>query len=702
MKKLHKSILAKVIIIGLIMYLIFEMILFSLTSFNRQSSINVLYQKSYTVQTQIENIFQSTITISDGYLSYMTSNLDASKEDSETFLDHILSYDDHYVKNIAMIEGTTIIYNYPHEENQSTIGIDLSTIEGQREDILFVKNNLEPLFVGPVDLVQGGKAFILRIPILDGDQYWGQLATVIDADLFIQTIENEVDINNVNMRIFYDDSDTDILLTGDIIEDNSVSTIYSNKYITWNLEVSADSAPSNITTDWIARIASIFVIIIISYFYYRSLLLNKKILHNAKHDSLTGDYNRAKFISDYNDNLFKGMLIAFTDVNKFKILNDTLGHSFGDWCLIQLSGKFNALENVRPYRISGDEFILVSTKPMSLNEFKKLMPSTVFSFYNEELKQEVDIEISLGVLETLIDTINLESILMYLDYAMYDAKKENKGLTIVNKELMDTYDETKIIEQQLIEDVRKNKLIPYYQPIINLETGKLDGFEVLSRWLYNDEIRSAAMFISVIKKVKYVDLLDRNLFDKLQDEYSELILECEQIKDMTFAINLSAETLMIFEKSNKRFDDFVKNRVIPIEKSIFEISEDINLGVISIETLRYIQSKGFAISVDDFGAGVSKLSDVLSGELKTIKTDKSLLPSKKANDKKIAGFYTIIKAIRASGSTICVEGVETVSQLEMSADAGCRLAQGYLFSKPIPKDQVVEYIKNFDYSKYQK
>ncbi|MBC8556062.1 MAG: GGDEF and EAL domain-containing protein [Candidatus Brocadiales bacterium] len=395
------------------------------------------------------------------------------------------------------------------------------------------------------------------------------------------------------------------------------------------------------------------------------------------------------------------MLIAFTDVNKFKILNDTLGHLFGDWCLKQLSNKFNELGVFRTYRISGDEFILVSTVPMKIDEFREKINSNEFLFYNEELKQDVDLSISIGVLERLDKSITLESMLMYLDYAMYDSKKENKKLTVVDNELMKFYDEIKIIEQQLIEDVKKKKLIPYYQPIINLETKKIDGFEVLSRWLYKGEIRSASMFIGVVKKVKYVDLVDQNLYNKLQEEYAEMIELCPQIKDLTFAVNLSAESLMIFEKNNKRFDHFVKNRVIPIDKSIFEISEDMNLGVISIETLRYIQSGGYAISVDDFGAGVSKLSDVLSGELRAIKADKSLLPSRKANDKKIAGFYTIIKAIKASGSSICVEGVETVDQLDMAIDAGCRLAQGYLFSKPIPKEEVIDFINNFDYSKYK-
>lgn len=702
MNTLYRNILIKVIMIGIVIYIFFEIILFSLTVYNEQSEVNVLYRKSYAVQTQIENVFQSTITISEGYLSYMTSNLDASKEDTETFLEHLLSYDENYVKNIAIIEDTTIKYNFPYEENKSSIGIDLSLIEGQRDDILFVKNNLDPMFVGPVDLVQGGKAFIIRIPIMDGDEYWGQIAIVLDADQFIQTIESEADINNINVRIFYEGSNVNIILIGEEVEGTLASSVYSNKYITWNIEVSDSSIKSSLLEDVITRIIGILIIATICYFLFRSRVLNKKIMEDAVHDYLTGDYNRYKFISDYEENRFNGMLIAFTDVDKFKILNDTLGHLFGDWCLKQLSMKFNSLENFRTYRISGDEFILVSTIPMKVEDFKEKISSPTFVFYNEELKQDVELTISIGILETLVDTIDLESILMYLDYAMYDAKKENKGFTVVSKELMTTYDETKIIEQQLIDDVKKNKLIPYYQAIINLDTGKIDGFEVLSRWLYQGEIRSAAMFISVVKKIKYVELVDRNLFNKLQEEYTELLEKCDQIKDLTFSVNLSAESLMIFEKNNKRFDSFVKNRVIPIDKTVFEISEDMNLGVISIETLRYIQNRGYAVTVDDFGAGVSKLSDVLSGELRVIKIDKSLLPSKIANDKKIDGFYTIIKAIRASGSTICVEGVETIDQLEMSIDAGCKLAQGFLFSKPIPKDEVIDFINNFNYSRYKK
>lgn len=701
MQTFSKKILFKVIFAGILMFLLFQLIFLGYKAYNTQSDMNVLYQKADAVEAQIEQIFQSTITISDGYFSYMTSNLDASQEDTQEFLKYLLSYEGSYVMSIATIQDTSIKYNYPYEENQVSIGVDLSTIESQKDDVLLVKNTLEPYFIGPVELVQGGQGFIVRIPILDGEEYWGQIAIVINADLFIQTISDEADSNQVSVKISYADSLESLLLFGEESQGNSVSSTYENKYTSWVITVTDTAKEAIPFINYAFYLAAIMTIMTICYFLYRSLQLNRKILFNAKHDYLTGDYNRSKFISDYKDDRFKGMLIAFTDINKFKIINDTLGHLFGDWCLVQLSNQFRKLEQIRTYRMSGDEFILVSTVPMSIEDFKNQIDSNKFVFYNQELKQNVDLEISIGVLEGLDDKISLEKILMYLDYAMYDAKKENKGFTLVNKELMNQYDKIKLIEQQLIDDVKNQKLIPYYQAIINLETGKIAGFEVLSRWLYNGEIRSAAMFIDVVKKVRYVDLVDQNLFDKLQEEYKELVEECDKLKDMTFSVNLSAESLMIFEKNNSKFDDFVKNRIIPIEKSTFEVSEDMNLGVISIDTLRYIQEDGYSISVDDFGSGISKLSDVLSGELGVIKTDKSLLPSKRSNDKKATAFTTIIKAIRISGSSICAEGVETVEQMEIATEAGCKLAQGYLFSKAIPKEEVIDFVRQFDFSKYQ-
>ncbi len=702
MKTFDKVILLKTIILGVLFLGISELVLFGISSFEKETTINSLYPKSAAIDSHIDSVFQSSITISDSYQSFLISDFSVSKENTEVFLDYLFTYDETYIKNIAVLEDTTIKFNYPFEGNESSIGIDLALIDGQKQDVLYVKEQLKPVFVGPVDLVQGGSAFILRIPVLDDNDYWGQISVVIDADMFMTLLLDEVDKNEINIIIVDNTTNSNIFKSGEIHEDESVSFTYKNKYINWNIVISQQEKSVSYLNGVTRRIISFLLITLICTLIYKGYVLNKEIRYNAQHDSLSGNYNRSMFISDYNSGMFNGMLIAFADVNKFKLINDTLGHSFGDWCLIQLSEQFESFGLFRTYRISGDEFILVSKSPMKIKRLKETLSSNGFSFYNEELKQHIDIDLSIGILEKLTPKITLESILMYLDYAMYDAKKEGKIFTIVDQDLMRLYDETKIIEQRLIDDIKNNRLIPYYHPIINLRTKRIEGFEVLSRWVYNGKLQPAAVFINVVKKIKYVDLVDINLFNKLQTEYIEMKEQLDEIKDLSFSVNLSAESLMIFERNNKKFDQFIKDRVIDNSKIVFEISEDMNLGLISMETLRYIQSKGFSISVDDFGAGVSKLSDVLSGELGTIKTDKSLLPSLKSDGYKIKGFNTIIKAIKSSGNSICVEGVETSEQLALSKEVGCNLAQGYLFSKPIPKEEVIDFVKNFNYSNYIK
>ncbi len=703
MKIDNRNAIRRALIIGIFFVVTFEALLFGFSSFYKQSRINNLYPKYEAINAQVENVFQSTLTISDGYLSFITSNLDSTREDTETFLGYLLSYDDNYIKNIATIEDTTIKYNYPYEENKSSIGVDLATVATQRDDILRVKNNLESLFIGPVDLVQGGSAFILRIPVVDNGNYWGQIAVVINIDMFEQSLISEADKNNVAFKIYDKESQIFVLQYGDNSpRRESITSTYTNQYFSWDITVTDTYSPFILLLNIFGRLIGYGLIILVCFFIYKDKKLDNQIRFYATHDSLTGDYNRAKFINDYNAGIFNGMLIAFTDVNKFKLLNDTLGHSFGDWCLIQISNKFKNLKNFRTYRISGDEFILTSTVPMTISQFQKEIPTSQFTFYSEEFKQNIDIDLSIGILDKLVESINLESMLTYLDYAMYDAKRENKGLTVVNEDLMKSYDNTKIIEQQLIEDIKKNNLIPYYQPIIDLEAKKIAGLEVLSRWYYQGEIHTAASFIDIVKKIKYVDLVDINLFSKLQTDYQELANEYADIKELYFSLNLSAESLMNFERNNNNFDAYVKELVIPENKIIFEISEDMNLGLISIETLRYIQNKGFSISIDDLGAGVSRLSDVLSGELSMIKTDKSILPTNIKKDKKAEAFYTIIKAIKSTKTTICVEGVETLTQLNIAVDAGCKLAQGYFFCKPMPKEKVIDFIKNFNYDTYIK
>jgi len=405
-------ILIKIIVGSVFIFALFEVFFFGYAEFLKEAENTELYQKSNAIQSKIETIFQSSITISDGYLSYVSSNVDLTKDESEEFLSHLLFYEDNFVRNIALLEDTIIKYNFPYEENESSIGIDLSTVIGQQEYVLYVKNNQTSVFIGPVDLVQGGKAFVFRIPILVDEEYWGQVSFVIDADLFIQVIEEEANINGLNVSIVDATTEQDVISIREVHPNRSISTTYTNKYFSWDIIVSNQSYESTLAQSIFIRVSFFIVVFILAFYSYKSKVLDWDLKYYADHDFLTNDLNRSKFYSDYNNYLFDNMLIAFTDINKFKLINDTLGHLFGDWCLSQVSKRFNKSEKFRVYRISGDEFVLVSRETMSASDFKEIIQSSELRFYNQTIKQNVEINLSIGVLEKLPRSIDLETILM--------------------------------------------------------------------------------------------------------------------------------------------------------------------------------------------------------------------------------------------------------------------------------------------------
>lgn len=691
----------KTIIVSFFLIIIFELIVVVSNAFVLQSKEAELYKKSYAIQAEIEKVFLYVFTVSDAYASYVTSNPNVTKEETEVFLSYLFSHDESYLNNIALIEDTTIKYNYPTEENSSTIGVDLTDIPAQRESAIYVEKTRKSIFYGPVELVQGGTAFILLTPIIIDDSYYGHISSVMDSEDFYSLLEEQANKYNIELKIGYQ-GEKSFINVGTNFNDLSVKNLILNNHITLELHVyELTSSQSMTQLNFTIRIVCLFVIMVVGYYVYKNSKLIKEVTYKATHDSLTNIYNRTKFTEDFSEGKFTGKLIAYLDINKFKALNDTHGHHFGDWGLIQIAKEFNSIGKFETYRNSGDEFFLVSKEPMSEEEFLNNTSNFHSSFYNDELKQDIEILLAVGVIETVTETLEFEKMLMYLDYAMYDAKKLKLTHRIVDKNLMDKYNYQKQIEQLLIKDIENNKFLIYYQPIIDIKNQRIDSLEVLSRWKYDNEVLSAIKFIDVVKKIKYIEKVDQNLFNNLQQQYDIIAKTCKNIKKISFAVNLSAEILKEFEEDFSRFDKYIERIKVPISQLVFEISEDINLGVISEETLEYIQSKGFSIVIDDFGSGVSKLSDVLSGKLHAVKMDKSMLPEDELEVNRIKGFKTIIKAINSTGSLVCVEGVETKEQLLLTKNAGCTYIQGYLFAQPMPLEDIIEYINNFDYSKYE-
>jgi len=691
----------KIFLICVLIFILFESIVLAANAFWMQSKEKELYRKSYAIQSEVEKVFLNVYTISEAYVSYIEESPEVSRLEVEGFLSHLLSHEENYIRNIAYVEGTVIKFNFPYEENKGSVGIDLGEIPGQMDDVAKVEELREPLFKGPLELVQGGRAFILRIPVIVGDDYFGHVSTVIDADIFEGLIEKEAELYNVELTLGYLGEENFITI-GDDFDDLGVETYIVNKYTDWEMNV-YDLSVSNleVVINYGIRLMGLSVILIVVYYVLKNEKLIREVKYKASHDSLTENYNRLKFTDDFEKGAFVGKLVAFMDINKFKILNDTLGHRYGDWVLGILSEEFKSTGKFHVYRNSGDEFFLVSKEPMTIKDMLIYTKNFEYLFFHDELKHEVDITLSVGVIEKVTSHLDYENMLMYLDYAMYDAKNNRRILTIVDKVLMGKYNAQTKIEQFLIDDIQNDRFLLYYQPIIDMVNKRIESIEVLSRWEHNGEIIAASMFIDIVKRIRYIERVDQNLIKNLQRDYSIFTENCKEVLDINFSINLSADILKDFERNNSKFDSYTENLQIPHNRVIFEISEDTNLGLISEDTINYIQSKGFNVVIDDFGSGVSKLSDVLSGKLLAIKTDKSMLPSDLSDSHRLKGFNTIVKAISATESKVCVEGVENIDQLRISHNAGCDLVQGFYFARPMPLEDIIEYVQNFDYSKFE-
>ncbi len=691
----------KIFLTCVLIFMLFESIVFAANAFWMQSKEKELYRKSYAIQSEVEKVFLNVYTISEAYVSYIEESPDVSRLEVEGFLSHLLSHEENYIRNIAYIEGTIIKFNYPYEANKGSIGIDLGEVPGQMDDIARVEESREPLFKGPLELVQGGRAFILRIPIIVGNDYYGHTSTVIDADIFEGLIASEAELYNVELTMG-NRGEENFIIIGEEFDNFGVETYIVNEYANWQMNV-YDLSVSNleVVINYGIRLMGLSVILIVVYYVLKNEKLIREVKYKASHDSLTENYNRLKFTDDFEKGAFVDKLVAFMDINKFKILNDTLGHRYGDWVLGILSEEFKSTGKFHVYRNSGDEFFLVSKDPMTVKEMLIYTKNFEYLFFHDELKHEVDITLSVGVIEKVTSHLDYENMLMYLDYAMYDAKNNRRILTIVDKVLMGKYNAQTKIEQFLIDDIQNDRFLLYYQPIIDMVNKRIDSIEVLSRWEHNGEIIAASMFIDIVKRIRYIERVDQNLIKNLQRDYSIFLENCEEVLDINFSINLSADILKDFERNNSKFDSYTENLQIPHNRVVFEISEDTNLGLISEDTINYIQSKGFNIVIDDFGSGVSKLSDVLSGKLLAIKTDKSMLPSDLSDGHRLKGFNTIVKAISATESKVCVEGVENIDQLRISHNAGCDLVQGFYFARPMPLEDIIEYVQSFDYSKYE-
>jgi diguanylate cyclase (GGDEF)-like protein len=440
----------------------------------------------------------------------------------------------------------------------------------------------------------------------------------------------------------------------------------------------------------------------------------------ATHDSLTGLPNRTLFLDCMEEALARHRIdarqdfsVLFIDLDRFKIVNDSLGHLAGNALLKEVARRVEALIDLRAQartapetvshhdmvaRLSGDEFAVllarITTEEDASNFAERLQKALSAPFYIEA--DVVYVSASIGVVQSIAGYVSTETVLRDADIAMYRAKSLGKARAVVYEPSMHLRAQTQLhIESDLRSALSHGEFELYYQPIVSIQTHMVTGCEALVRWRKPGVgLIGPNEFISVAEETGLIVPLGAWIFREACTTARRWHLDMPERVPLNVAINLSARQFVQAELSRRVRDTVVDSGIDPATVTI-EITESCTMGdpERAIRVLRLLKSVGVKLSVDDFGTGYSSLSYLHRFPIDKLKIDRSFVSNLGSSPESQKVVAAILALAQSLGIVTVAEGVETVAQLDFLARLGCDYAQGYLFAKPLAASEVEALIR---------
>lgn len=428
------------ILISLIVFVSFYLGLnIELSRLKQQEKLNTT-EEFIKYKSNLENLIFSKLILTRGYLAYIKTNPNISQEETTKYLSKLIDPNDKLIRNLSILKDTTIISAYPLNGNEKAIGKNLLDIPEQRDGVLKVKNNLKPIFTGPVNLVQGGSGFISRIPIIMEDgSYWGQLGIVINGDELLKQAGLLEKNTSLKITIFNKLDYPNNPLFGDlgIINENPLIFDMSVEDLDWTIAVTPKNGWVNNTMFflfWLIIITSISSVIGILVFLLNYTKYNFKT--QATIDSLTKVHNRT-YLYEYaipsiikNRKVNEIIAVLLIDLNDFKMINDIYGHNAGDETLKVTAKRLKVVCNKSDFvvRLGGDEFLVILNleKIDDLENITNLLYSITSKNFSFEGK-ELSISVSIGSALYPVDSTDIEDTINVADKRMYEEKQIYKN-----------------------------------------------------------------------------------------------------------------------------------------------------------------------------------------------------------------------------------------------------------------------------------
>lgn len=449
-----------------------------------------------------------------------------------------------------------------------------------------------------------------------------------------------------------------------------------------------------------------FIALALSAFWINTLyktrralrLSERKIRQQANIDSLTGLINRRYMLEvlDYETNKPKqsdlGFALLFLDLDEFKEINDTLGHSIGDELLKGVAERLRGCVRINDTvgRLGGDEFIIILKDIQEIETIKRIATDVCDALNKEFVIQDnyINVSTSIGITQCPKDALTADDLLINADQAMYAGKNNGgNGFSFFD----DSMREAMVERNQTLRDLKLavpgNQFELHYQPILDLETGVITKAEALIRWRHPTR-----------------GLISPDLFIQLAEESGQIIEIGEWVfreaakqaalwqKDYSPTLQISINTSPLQYRDNgidiQSWGYYLEQLGLTGQAIIVEITEGLLMESSSAvkEKLWNLRDAGIEVAIDDFGTGYSSLSYLKKFDIDYLKIDQSFVSNLTDDSEDFALCEAITVMAHKLGCSVVAEGVEKDEQSQLLRKAGCDFGQGYLFSKPLPAD----------------
>jgi diguanylate cyclase (GGDEF)-like protein/PAS domain S-box-containing protein len=445
--------------------------------------------------------------------------------------------------------------------------------------------------------------------------------------------------------------------------------------------------------------------------------MQEQLARSARTDELTGLPNRAavlerigRAVEHARRHPGYGFAVLFMDFDRFKQVNDTLGHSVGDELLRQIAGRLelalrpgDALARVgsslhTAARIGGDEFVVVLEGTRSADDARAVAERLLRVLADPYVVGSVPVQsgVSIGIVTSDQAAEDAEAVLRDADTAMYEAKRAGRGRCVMfDGSMHERLVRTMALETDLRRALRQRELFVVYQPVVDLGTGLLAGVEALVRWRHPERgVVPPAQFIAVAEEAGLIGAIGDVVLASACAQFARWRRELGAVAPRRVAVNLSRAQLQVHGLV-AGVERLLREHGMEAPELQLEVTESLAAQDEAVQTtLRALKNLGVQLALDDFGTGYSSLACLHQLPVDTVKIDRSFVAHAETVEYHRVLIEATIRVARTLGMTTVAEGIETASQAALMECLHCDRGQGWLFGRPMAPDDLARWVQD--------